>query len=210
MTAGSTTPPTTTADRGPGRPRSQALDRRILDTVITLIEHGDEVTVSRVVELSGVGRAAIYRRWPSMTELLAAALDHGHQGSDIPLDGDPLENLLAAFRRAAQSADTARTRDRVRMRIRLAMTDRALARAYWHSHVKRRRKTMAGFLRECITCGHLRPDLDIDASIDLINGIFYYQYTARGDSIEDPEVMARCETAVRIAWRGMAVSPDAG
>ncbi|WP_435736453.1 TetR/AcrR family transcriptional regulator [Cellulosimicrobium sp. PMB13] len=193
--------------RGPGRPRAEGHDERILDAAVGLMEQGEEITLSRVVELSGVSRAAIYRRWPSMTDLVAAALDRGREPYVIPLDGDLLENLLAAFTPAAQAAGQGYTEQRFRLRLRLAMTDRKLAQAYWRQHVSRRRAGLVAVLQAGIERGVLRPDLDVDACIDLVNGVFYYQYVVRGVALDDPQAVARCREAVRVAWRGMCVVP---
>jgi AcrR family transcriptional regulator len=93
--------PAEPARRRPGRPRAAGHDERILAAASALLEAGEDVTVGRVVERSGVSRAAIYRRWPSMTDLVAAALDQGREPYDISVDGDLLENLLAVFAPAA-------------------------------------------------------------------------------------------------------------
>ncbi|WP_456286346.1 TetR/AcrR family transcriptional regulator [Microbacterium sp. JZ70] len=196
-----------TSARRPGRPRAEGHDARILAAAVELLERGEEVTVSRVVELSGVSRAALYRRWPSMTDLLAAALDVGREAPRIPLGDDLLAALLAAY--TTGSAGPGYTEERFRMRLRLAMTDRKLAQAYWRSHVARRRGGVAALLAEGVRRGELRDDLDIDACIDLINGVFYYQFVVRGVNFDDPAAVARCENAVRVAWRGMAADPPA-
>ncbi|MPV35600.1 TetR/AcrR family transcriptional regulator [Georgenia subflava] len=192
--------------RGPGRPRAVGHDGRIVDAAIELLERGEEITVRRVVELSGVSRAAIYRRWPSMTDLVAAALDQGREPYDIPLEGDLLENVLAAFTSSTQTTGATYPEGRFRLRLRLAMTDRKLAQAYWRSHVARRRAGLVALLRAGIDRGELRDDLDLDACIDLMTGVFYYQFVVRGVSFEDPDAMARCADAIRVAWRGMSTS----
>jgi AcrR family transcriptional regulator len=192
--------------RGPGRPRAEGHDERILTAAADLLDRGEEVTVTRVVELSGVSRAALYRRWPSMTDLLAAALDVGREVPSIPLEGDLLEALVAGYTSGA--AGTGFSEERFRLRIRLAMTDRKLAQAYWRSHVARRRGAVAALLEEGIRRGDLRHDIDIDACIDLMNGVFYYQSVVRGVGLDDPTVAIRCREALIVAWRGMAVDPS--
>ncbi|MFI2364344.1 TetR/AcrR family transcriptional regulator [Promicromonospora sp. NPDC019610] len=207
------------AQRGPGRPRAQGHDERIVDAAVELLERGEEVTVSRVVERSGVSRAAIYRRWPSMTDLVATALDRGRAPHTIPLEGDLLQNVLDAYTTSSYATSSSTTssyatsssaaretysEERFRLRMRLAMTDRKLAQAYWRSHVSRRRAGMVAVLRAGIERGVLRPDIDVDACIDLVNGVFYYQFVVRGVTLDDPEALARCREGIRVAWRGMA------
>ncbi|MFD7025781.1 TetR/AcrR family transcriptional regulator [Promicromonospora sukumoe] len=193
--------------RGPGRPRAQGHDERIVDAAVELLDRGEEITVSRVVELSGVSRAAIYRRWPSMTDLVATALDRGRAPHTIPLDGDLLQNVLDAYTTAPATTRETYSEERFRLRMRLAMTDRKLAQAYWRSHVSRRRGGMVAVLRAGIERGVLRPDLDVDACIDLVNGVFYYQFVVRGVTLDDPDALARCREGIRVAWRGMSAEP---
>lgn len=191
--------------RGPGRPRTAGHDERILQAAIELLDRGEEVTVGRVVELSGVSRAGLYRRWPSMTDLIAAALDLGREVPRIALDDDLVGALLRGY---TESSDPgAADEGRFRLRIRLAMTDRKLGRAHWRSHVARRREGIARLLTEGIRRGDLRRDLDVDACIDLMNGVFYYQIVVRGASLTDPVAVARCRSALVVALRGMLVDP---
>jgi AcrR family transcriptional regulator len=191
------------ARRRPGRPRAAGHDERILAAAVELVESGEEVTVGKVVERSGVSRAAIYRRWPGMTDLVAAALDNGREPYDISLDGDLLANLLAAFTPDAHPAAGGYSEERFRLRLRLALTDRRLAQAYWRSHVARRRPGLEAVLRAGIERGELRDDLDLDACMDLLTGVVYYQYVVRGESLDDPQVVRRCREAIRVAWHGM-------
>lgn len=66
-----------TARRGPGRPRIPDHDERILEAVVAMVDRNEPITVNAVVAASGVSRAALYRRWSSMTQLVATALDRG-------------------------------------------------------------------------------------------------------------------------------------
>jgi AcrR family transcriptional regulator len=61
---------------GPGRPRLQETDHRILHAVLELLhEHGTAaVSIDAVATRSGVARTTIYRRYRNRSELIAAAL----------------------------------------------------------------------------------------------------------------------------------------
>ena len=74
------------ADRRPGRPRNPELDATILQATMELLcEAGfTGTTVEAVAERAGVGKATIYRRWPTREDLLLAA--GGEMG---PCPGDP-------------------------------------------------------------------------------------------------------------------------
>ena len=199
------------ASRGPGRPREAGHDERILDAVIGLIERDQRVTVSAVVAESGVSRAALYRRWPSLPDLVAAALDKGRAAIEIDTSGDIRESIVAMmFGDPAAVRGATYSDRRFRARMALVMQNPELQRAYWTSHVRRRRVSFLAALAVAQERGDLRDDLDLEACIDLINGVFYYQIVVRGASMGDPGTMARCREAFEVAWRGMSADLSEG
>lgn len=204
MTASAPAAPAHDARRGPGRPRNEDIDALVLAAVLELIDDKEEVTAVRVVERSGVSRAALYRRWPSLTTLIAAALDVGREvPPPIPTDGDLREAIFSMLFGGAEAGGLDYPEERFRQRIRLAMADRGLQKAYWSSHVSRRRAPIEDALRAGIEQGILRPDLDAEACFDLIAGVFYYQVVVRGDRLYDAATRDRCRAALEVAWRGM-------
>lgn len=172
-----------------------------------MIDAGEDVTVARVVERSGVSRAALYRRWPSLTTLIAAALDVGREvPPEYPEGADLREILLSGLGLGADGVAPSApgySEERFRQRIRLVMSDRALQKAYWQSHVSRRRVPMHNALSAGISRGELRADLDVEACFDTIAGLAYYQLVVRGDRVDDPAVVARLRAGIEVIWRGM-------
>lgn len=182
------------------------MDPQIVAAVLELIDAEEEVTVSRVVERSGVSRAALYRRWPSLTTLIAAALDVGRTvPPELPVGGDLRETLFTSLIGSPTSiSPSGYSEARFRQRIRLVMADRALQRAYWESHVSRRRGPVERALRSGIERGILREDLDVEAAFDAIAGAAYYQSIVRGEPLESADTRRRLAAAFDITWRGMA------
>ncbi|MGO2931008.1 TetR/AcrR family transcriptional regulator [Microbacterium sp.] len=191
--------------RGPGRPRDEEIDGQIIAATLALIDAEEEVTVSRVVERSGVSRAALYRRWPSLTMLIAAALDVGRTvPPTMDADGDLYAAVIGAvFGDPASVTASGYSEVRFRHRIRLVMGDRALQRAYWRSHVSRRRGPVEEALRRGLERGILRADLDVEACFDALAGVAYYQLVVRGARFDDPDSQARMKAALDVIWRGM-------
>src|SRR5580704_5442851 len=76
--------------RRPGRPRSEQAEQAIIDAALELFgERGVEgVCVEAVAARAGVGKATIYRRWPSKEELLIAALGTTRAPLDDPDTGN--------------------------------------------------------------------------------------------------------------------------
>ncbi|HEV8623202.1 MAG TPA: TetR/AcrR family transcriptional regulator [Acidimicrobiia bacterium] len=88
------------ARRGPGRPRT-ADDEVIAGAVLqALVERGyDGMTVEHVARLAGVGRATVYRRWPTKTAMVIDALGRGRFPTlEDPDTGDPRADFLSLLR----------------------------------------------------------------------------------------------------------------
>ncbi|MGW8482504.1 TetR/AcrR family transcriptional regulator C-terminal ligand-binding domain-containing protein [Microbacterium sp. NPDC055903] len=195
----------TAVRRGPGRPRDEDIDRLIVDATLAIIDAEQDVTVARILAGSGVSRAALYRRWPSLTALIAAALDVGRSVPPaVALDGELRDAVFTSmFGAEAAALSAGYSEVRFRQRIRLVMSDRTLQKAYWNSHVSRRRVPMEAALRAGIERGILRADLDVEACFDAIAGAAYYQLVVRGDGMDSPGTRERLQAAFDVVWRGM-------
>lgn len=204
--------------RRPGRPRDEDLDHQIIDATLAVIDAEEQVTVSRIIARSGVSRAALYRRWPSLTTLVAAALDVGRTvPPEIPADGDLRTAIFAGMlgdpasltASGAASITTAGYSEvRFRQRIQLVMADRELQQTYWNSHVARRRVPVENAFRAEIERGLLRRDLNVEACFDALAGAAYYQIVVRGDRLSDPATRDRLHAAFDVVWRGMLADPE--
>ena len=98
---------TDTLSRAPGRPRDSGLEAPVLAATVELLLERDtrEVTISAISERSGVSRAAVYRRWASREELIAAALDSVRSGVEVAPSGSCMDTILATYEDASQVVD---------------------------------------------------------------------------------------------------------
>jgi AcrR family transcriptional regulator len=191
--------------RRPGRPRGEHLDDRVLTaTLELLLAHDDiaSVTISAVIERSGVSRAAIYRRWESREALIAVALDSTRAPVIVPDSGNLREDLIAAYMPDPAEMDPG-TAVLIRKRLIVALQDPQMQHAYWREHVSRRREPVAAAIRRAQALGKVRADVDIEATIDLIAGVQYYQLVVRGADPVSPETRRRVSSAISTVWRGM-------
>jgi AcrR family transcriptional regulator len=92
-----------------GRPRSEAVERSIIEGVMKLLEDGvplTEVSIERVARTAGVGKATIYRRWSGKEELFVDVL-RAAEPADPELPGtsmrDDLVVLLESLRQRGLS-----------------------------------------------------------------------------------------------------------
>jgi AcrR family transcriptional regulator len=89
MPPATTTTPSAPA-RGRGRPRDEAIDERIRAATLELLaEEGyAATTMTAVARRAAVGTAALYRRWPSRTELVEHAIFPGFPELVLAPTGD--------------------------------------------------------------------------------------------------------------------------
>lgn len=99
---------TTTTARPAGRPRDAQLHAALLAaTQELLLEQGfDRLSMESVAARAGVGKAAIYRRWPGKTALVVAAVADLGQAPSVPDTGSLRGDLLACGRTYIRSTRT--------------------------------------------------------------------------------------------------------
>lgn len=89
-----------------------------------------------------------------------------------------------------------------RKRLQLVMGDRELQQAYWETHMANRRGALEDALDLARDRGEIREDTDIEAALDAIYGVFYYQIVVRGEPITG-ETKQRYFKAFNLIWRGL-------
>ncbi|HZB07207.1 MAG TPA: TetR/AcrR family transcriptional regulator [Thermoleophilaceae bacterium] len=170
--------------RGRGRPRSAEADQAILDaTLKRLGTHGVAgMTIEGVAAEAGVGKTTIYRRWPTKTDLILAAI------SDLVPRGDPPDTGTMAGDMAAL-AETQRRRlagsglaGIVPRVLAESMSDPELHQHFVERVVNPFRELLRLFIERGIESGELRPDLEVDALVDLLHAMPVYNILmSRGD-----------------------------
>jgi AcrR family transcriptional regulator len=82
--------------RGPGRPRSEAIDSAILDaTIEELIERGYlALSVESIAARAGVAKTTVYRRWSNTIDLALAAMRSFESDVQEPPPGSVRDQLV--------------------------------------------------------------------------------------------------------------------
>jgi AcrR family transcriptional regulator len=139
-------------------------------------------TIEGVAAEAGVGKTTIYRRWPTKTDLILAAI------SDIVPPGDPPDTGTMAGDMAAL-AETQRRRlagsglsGIVPRVLAESMSDPELHGEFVDRVVNPFRDLLRLFIERGIERGELRPDLEVEALVDLLHAIPIYRILmSRGD-----------------------------
>jgi AcrR family transcriptional regulator len=190
--------------RSPGRPRSVAADEAIIAATLTLlVEDGYRaLTMERVRERSGVGKATIYRRYASKEELVRAAIVH--LNSDIPLpddtgslEGDYLATVQTVLARAESTGALT-----LMPRLLAEVADDAELHELFSAHlVEPRRRVVRGVLQRAVQRGEVRADVDVDLGVDLIVGPMIYRLIVAGG---DPAKLGDPLVVLRVALEGLS------
>jgi AcrR family transcriptional regulator len=169
--------------RPPGRPRSVQADEAILRAALELLaEDGYRaLTMERVRERSGVGKATLYRRYGSKEELVRAAIVH--LNSDIPMPEDT-GSVLGDFAATAQTilAGAARSGALTLMpRLLSEVVGDPDMHALFSEHlVEPRRRVVRGIVERAKARGEMRADVDPDLAVDLMVGPMIYRLIIAG------------------------------
>lgn len=82
-----------------GRPRSEKLQRAILDATLELLakQGFDGLSIEGVADRAGVGKMTIYRRWANKEALVSAALQDMRSSLEMPQPGRDLHETVVRF-----------------------------------------------------------------------------------------------------------------
>jgi AcrR family transcriptional regulator len=175
-----------------GRPRSEAVERSIIEGVMQLLEEGvplADISIERVARTAGVGKATIYRRWPGKEELFVDVM-RVVEPVDPELPGtslrDDLVVLLEALRRRGLAKQSSAFLHNVHAQMK---SSPKLWDAYHATVVEPRRLLGVELLRRGQRTGEVRADIDVTLMNDLFVGPMLLRAVLRSDA-ELPEGLA--------------------
>lgn len=161
-----------------GRPRSGEADRAILRATVELLaERGlAGLSIEEVAARAGVGKATVYRRWPSRGALALRAFLAEFQDQQPPPDTGTLRgDLLAALRSWTRAVTRTPAGGILAGLIAEAQRDPALAEAWRSQVVEPLRSRHAVMVERAIARGEIPADSDTDVVLDLVYGPAYHR-----------------------------------
>lgn len=176
------------ARRPLGRPRSDRVHRAIVEAArAELVEHGfSRFRLEHVAARAGVGKATIYRRWPSKEALahdLLAELAAPHIAvADV---GDTRAELRATVLTAMHAVAETPFGPVIRALLSQIAINPALGDPFRETVVRARREEVARVIGRGIARGDLRPDADVDVATELLVGPVYFRLMFGGDLSAD-------------------------
>ncbi|WP_076842634.1 MULTISPECIES: TetR/AcrR family transcriptional regulator [Protofrankia] len=186
--------------RTPGRPRDTRRDEAIISaTLHTLADYGFAgLSMEAVAARAGVGKATVYRRWPTKDALVVEAL-----GTLADLSGGAqtgsLRDDLVAWLNTVRKHSIQTLAGRIMPRLLAEKEEHPnLFEAYRRRVMAPARDRVAALLRGGIVSGELSPDIDIEMIIDmLIGSVAYWQYTGHSRDVTGSRITGVVDTVLR-------------
>jgi AcrR family transcriptional regulator len=187
--------------RGRGRPRDPETDERITTAAAELLlQRGfDRTTVDDVAARAGVGKATVYRRWPSKEDLAVAAMETLYNVEmPEPDTGDIRRDLTESYRSVLAFVNTRDGAAFLRTSIAESVRDDRIA-ALHRESTERREDVSRVTLQRAIKRGQVRADIDIDSAIQWLGGLL----AVRAITHRPMPTVDDAETLVEFALRGI-------
>ncbi len=159
--------------RGRGRPRDPRTDERIIEAAADLLRRRgfERMTVDDVAAQAGVGKATVYRRWPSKDDLAVAAMERLY-AVEIPEPdtGSIHTDLAESYRSVIQFVGSPEGTAYLKMSIAESVRDERIAALYRRATERSEAQARRMFER-AVERGEIRPDVDLNCCVQWLGGI---------------------------------------
>lgn len=165
-------------------PRVERTRKRVIEAALRLIHKGGPgaVTYSSLADTSGVGRATIYRHWPTLDELWPDLIHEARSNTRVEATGDLRSDLISAMNLLANNVSSQDGRSSF-----IAM----LERAQWDPEIRRLadlaedHSPVAQVLASAIVEGRLDPSRDPKTDASLLVGPLIHRTLVSGRDVTD-------------------------
>lgn len=175
-----------------GRPRSEAVERAILEGTMKLLEDGvplAELSIERIARTAGVGKATIYRRWSGKEELFVDVI-RAAEPPDPVLPGTSVRDDLIALLESLRQRALASRASALLHNAHVQMKSSPKIWAAYHANVIVPRRNLGlQVLRRGRESGQIRTDVDLELANDMFVGPILIRTLMRPDA-DLPEGLA--------------------
>jgi AcrR family transcriptional regulator len=134
------------------------------------------LTIEGIAARAGVGKATIYRWWPSKAAVaMDAVLEAAGPRIPFPDTGSAREDLRRQIASVIKLYTRTRTGRGLRALLAESQHDPSLAESLRDRFIASRRAEAATVFERAVERGELRPDLDVGVAIDALYGAVYYR-----------------------------------
>jgi AcrR family transcriptional regulator len=187
--------------RQPGRPRSKEAQRAILSSTLRLLQKASfaELAIEAIAADASVGKATVYRWWPSKAALVADAFSaSADKELRFPDTGSVYRDMSLQMRRLIRIFRSPRGRV-VAALLAGGQSDPELIAAFRDRFLWPRRKQAYKTLERGIRRGELARGIDLDLALDSLYGPIYMRFLIRHDDLLEGFADDIC----RLVFRGL-------
>lgn len=172
-----------------GRPLDAELTGRVLEEVREALDDSGFVhlRIERVAAAVGCSKTAIYRRWPSKAELVAAAILDGIDSTALPDSGDIVEDLVEHAWQHLSNFRPDGPRGSSRNGVLLSLFDLEVIPLISERYMKQRHANGRAILDRGIARGQIGSELDQDLTLDAIAGFTLFRLSIKPDAKADSD-----------------------
>lgn len=185
-----------------GRPLDDELTGRVLNEVREALDTAGIVNlrIEKVAAAVGCGKTAIYRRWPTKAELVAAAILDGIDSGPTPDSGDIVEDLVEHAWQHLTNFRQDGPRGISRNGILLSLFDVEVIPLISERYMKQRHANGREILQRAVSRGQIGSDLDQDLILDAIAGFTLFRLSIK------PDVRASTDAHLKDSYRRLVRS----
>ena len=185
--------------RGRGRPRDPETDARIIEAASDLmLRRGfDRMTVDDVASAAGVGKATVYRRWPSKDDLAVAAMEALYTDEmPQPDTGSIVEDLRTSYRSVLTFVNSPQGTAYLLMSITESVRDERIAALYRQASERAESQARTMYER-AVRRGEIRADVDLDYCVQWLGGLLAVRRITNRPMPTVEDVDARVDLTLR-------------
>ena len=193
--------------RPPGRPRSENARQAIFRSTLKLLRKTgfDQLSIEAIAADAGVGKATVYRWWPSKGALVVDAFALSTEDElHFPDSGSVYRDMSFQMNRFLGVLHSPRGY-MVRAILGAGQSDDGLLEEFRKRLLRPRRQEAYEALRRGIERGELPENLDLDLVLDTLYGAIYMRFLIRHDTLTEDYVNQVCRMVLEGAARDASV-----
>lgn len=171
---------------GERRRSARAHEAILAATSELLVEAGyAQLTIEGIAARAGVGKATVYRWWPSKAALVVEAIACGLDTQALAETGNLRQDLLDAVRRAIYVLARSSQGAAIPAIAGELTRDPSLAAQFREQVLRPRRSRVIAILRRAVDEGQLPSNVDIDLLMDIYVGAIFYRVVISGEPVDE-------------------------
>jgi AcrR family transcriptional regulator len=189
-----------------GRPRSLDVDEAVLQATVDLLATTSfaQLSIEQIAKKAGVGKPAVYRRWPSKAAVVADALGRFAPVPYFDPKRDPADSLRRGLIDFAIAMIDSGTAHWLYSLLGEARTDPELAEGVRARYLATREPVIERAIRRCADAGAIRRDVNPGTVLSLLMGPPMHGWILTGITPDKKQMTELVNTA----WAALEPATD--